>query len=401
MPRPRGNFARLSVNRNPSPSFWLQTAHRTWGRTGAKIGLVWIGVLALLAVFAPLLANSHPLLLVRDGSLTSPALAHFTAADFSLLAIATIAPAAFFFRRRRPLAARLTAAVSGSLVAVIAATSLASPPILVVHEQYRENRADYQWVLNAPIPLSPRDYRRDGDQAPLRPPLAGSEIVHWLGTDQNGADVASRLIHASRVALGIGVVATLIALFIGCLIGGLMGYFAGIADIIGMRLVEIFEAIPTLFLLLTFVAFFDRNLYIMMAIIGLTSWSGYARYTRAEFLRLRSLGFVRAAIAGGLPLKSVLFRHMLPNGINPILVAASFGMANAILAESVLSFLGLGVVDEPSWGELLSQATHSSRFNWWMALFPGGAIFLTVLAYNLLADALRDALNPSSSGFAP
>ena len=389
------------MNRNPGPSFWLQVADRTLKRTGARIGIVWIGALALLAVFAPLLANSRPLLLLRDGSLTSPALAHFTATDFSLLAIVVIAPAAYFFMRRRPLSVRLATAVIGSLLAVVAAVSLASPPLLVVHEQYRENSANYQWVLNAPIPLSPRDYRRDSDQAPLRPPLSGTEIVHWLGTDQNGADVASRLTHASRVALGIGVVATLIALFIGCLLGGLMGYFAGIADILGMRLVEIFEAIPTLFLLLTFVAFFDRNLYIMMAIIGLTSWSGYARYTRAEFLRLRSLGFVRAAIAGGLPLRSVLFRHMLPNGINPILVAASFGMASAILAESVLSFLGLGAVDEPSWGELLSQATHSSRFNWWMALFPGGAIFLTVLAYNLLADALRDALNPSSSEFSP
>jgi peptide/nickel transport system permease protein len=161
-----------------------------------------------------------------------------------------------------------------------------------------------------------------------------------------------------------------------------------------MRLVEIFEAIPTLFLLLTFVAFFGRSLYLMMLIIGLTSWSGYARYVRAEFLRLRQQDFVQGAIASGLSLPSILFRHMLPNGMAPILVAASFGVASAILAEATLSFLGLGLVDDPSWGQMLNQAVQSSTFNWWMAAFPGGAIFLTVFAYNLIGEALRDAVDP-------
>jgi peptide/nickel transport system permease protein len=161
-----------------------------------------------------------------------------------------------------------------------------------------------------------------------------------------------------------------------------------------MRLVEIFEAVPTLFLLLTLVAFFGRSLYLMMVIIGITSWSGYARFIRAEFLKLRSQEFVQAAIACGLPLRSILFRHMLPNGIAPILVSASFGVASAILAEATLSFLGLGPVDDPSWGQMLNQAVQSSTFNWWMAVFPGGAIFLTVFAYNLIGEALRDAIDP-------
>ncbi|CAG0908358.1 unnamed protein product, partial [Cyprideis torosa] len=185
------------------------------------------------------------------------------------------------------------------------------------------------------------------------------------------------MIHASRIALGIGFVATGIALVIGIIIGGLMGYFSGVADIIGMRLVEIFEAIPTLFLLLAFVAFFGRSLYIMMVIIGLTSWPGFARYIRAEFLKLREQDYIQAAVASGLPLRSILFRHMLPNGMAPVLVAASFGVASAILAEATLSFLGLGLVDAPSWGQMLNQAVQSSAFNWWMAVFPGGAIFLT------------------------
>ena len=183
-------------------------------------------------------------------------------------------------------------------------------------------------------------------------------------------------------------------MFIGVIIGGLMGFFSGKVDIFGMRLVEIFEAIPTLFLLLTFVAFFGRSLYIMMVIIGITGWTGYARYIRAEFLRLREQDFVQAATACGLPLYSILFRHMLPNGIAPILVAASFGVASAILAEATLSFLGLGLVGEPSWGQMLNQAVQSSSFNWWMAAFPGGAIFLTVFAYNLIGEALRDSIDP-------
>jgi len=176
-----------------------------------------------------------------------------------------------------------------------------------------------------------------------------------------------------------------------------MGYFSGRFDMIGMRLVEIFEAIPVLFLLLAFVAFFGRSVYIIMVIIGLTGWSGYARYVRAEFLKLRKQDYVQAAIASGLPLRSILFRHMLPNGVAPVLVVASFGVASAILTEATLSFLGLGPVEAPSWGAMLNEAVKSSTFNWWMAAFPGGAIFLTVFAYNLMGEALRDAVDPQLS----
>jgi peptide/nickel transport system permease protein len=220
-------------------------------------------------------------------------------------------------------------------------------------------------------------------------------MAHLLGTERNGADILSRMIHASRIALAVGFIATGIAVVIGVIVGGLMGYFSGVVDIFGMRVVEIFASIPTLFLLLTFVAFFPRNLYIMMAIIGFTSWYGYALFLRAEFLRLRRQDFVQAAIACGLPLRSILFRHMLPNGMTPILVNASFGVASAVLYESTLSFLGLGLVDEPSWGQMLSQAIGpGGSFYWWIALYPGLAIFLTVFAYNLVGEAMRDAIDP-------
>ncbi len=365
-------------------------------RWGARLGLIWIVLLTLVAVFAPLLANTHPLLVQSADGWHSPMLTHLTPADATLLGAFFLALIVLLSPGARLL--RFLLWLVGLVLIGVVSLALVSPPALVVYEQYREAEAmgEYQRVIRAPIPYSAKDYLRDYADTGLESPRSSAERLHWFGTDENGADVLSRMIHATRIALSIGFIATGIALVIGVILGGLMGYFSGIVDIIGMRLVEIFEAIPTLFLLLTFVAFFGRSLYLMMLIIGLTSWSGYARYVRAEFLRLRQQDFVQGAIASGLPLPSILFRHMLPNGMAPILVAASFGVASAILAEATLSFLGLGLVDDPSWGQMLNQAVQSSTFNWWMAVFPGGAIFLTVFAYNLIGEALRDAVDPHS-----
>ena len=367
----------------------------TFLRLGARVGAVWIGVLIVAAAFAPLLANTHPLLMRVNGELQSPALAYLGTADVVLMC-AFLAAAVLLLARRasRASVAALLLTVAGS---ALLGAALTDPPVLTVYEQYREaeRTGEIEWAIRAPIPYSPKDYQRDAGDTGLEAPLAAPDgRTHWFGTDENGADVLSRMIHASRIALGIGLVATGIAMFIGIAVGGLMGWFSGVVDLAGMRLVEIFEAVPTLFLLLTFVAFFGRSLYLMMVIIGLTGWTGYARFVRAEFLRLREQDYVQAAVACGLPLHSILFRHMLPNGVAPILVAASFGIASAILAEAMLSFLGLGLVDDPSWGQMLNQAVKSSTFNWWMAAFPGGAIFLTVFAYNLIGEALRDAIDP-------
>ena len=359
------------------------------------MGALWIGVLIVAAAFAPLLASSHPLLMRADDRLQSPALVHLGAGDVVLMCMALAAVALFVVRcALRTGAAALLVTLAGSALLGVAFTD---PPVLTVYEQYREavRAGGIEWAIHAPVPYSPKDYQRDAGDTGLEAPLAApGDRTHWFGTDENGADVLSRMIHASRIALGIGLVATGIAMLIGIAVGGLMGWFSGVVDLAGMRLVEIFEAVPTLFLLLTFVAFFGRSLYLMMVIIGLTGWTGYARFVRAEFLRLREQDYVQAAVACGLPLHSILFRHMLPNGVAPILVAASFGVASAILAEAMLSFLGLGLVDDPSWGQMLNQAVRSSTFNWWMAVFPGGAIFLTVFAYNLIGEALRDAIDP-------
>ncbi len=382
---------RTTLRRKSYAARILRTTFRQWG---ARLGLLWIGIVAFVAVFAPFLANSRPLLVSVDGVVSSPVIEALGVADvtwmagFFALLLSLLLPIGW--------GKRIFFTLAVALAALLLAPKWFQPPALVVHEQYREQVAQgvFDWQIFPPVPYSPRDYLRDQGDTGFQPPSR----EHWMGTEENGADVLSRMIHASRIALGIGLVATGIAMVIGVIVGGLMGYFSGIVDIIGMRLVEIFEAIPTLFLLLTFVAFFGRNLYIMMIIIGLTGWTGYARYLRAEFLKLRQQDFVQAAIAAGASTTSILFRHMLPNGIAPVLVAASFGFASAILAEATLSFLGLGLVDSPSWGQMLNQAVRSSAFNWWMAIFPGGAIFLTVFAYNLIGDALRDAIDPKLSG---
>lgn len=219
--------------------------------------------------------------------------------------------------------------------------------------------------------------------------------VHVIGTDTLGQDVLSQMMHACRLAISIGFVSTGIAVVIGVTIGSLMGYFGGWVDLLLYRLVEVFMAIPVLFLLIVAAGLLPRNTYVMMAIIGCFTWTGAARFIRAEFMKLRHTDYVQAAQAMGLPLWSILFKHMLPNGVTPVLVESSFLIAAAILIEATLSFLGLGPTGQASWGSLLRNASgEAGGFLWWLAIFPGAAIFLTTLAYNLIGEALRDAIDP-------
>lgn len=222
-----------------------------------------------------------------------------------------------------------------------------------------------------------------------------NQPVHFLGTDTLGQDVVSQLMHACRLSISIGFVSTGIAVFIGVTVGALMGYFGGWVDLLLYRIVEIFMAIPVLFVLIVAAGVLPRNIYVMMAIIGCFSWTGSARFIRAEFMKLRNADYVQAARAAGLPLRSILFKHMLPNGVTPVLVDASFTIAAAIIIEAILSFLGLGPSNQASWGKLLSNAIgDTGSYMWWLAIFPGGAIFLTALSYNLIGEALRDAIDP-------
>ncbi len=218
--------------------------------------------------------------------------------------------------------------------------------------------------------------------------------THWLGTDALGRDVASGMVHGTRLALTIGLVVVAIQATIGILLGGLAGYYGGWIDIALSRLFELMLGIPTFFLIITVAAIFPPSIYLIMAILGLTGWTGIARFIRGEFLKVRSLDFVTAARAIGASDTRVMFGHILPNAVAPVLVSMAFGVSTAILTEAGLSFLGIGVPQHlVTWGSILAES-RSSSFAWWLAVFPGAAIFLTVTAYNLLGDGVRDALDP-------
>jgi peptide/nickel transport system permease protein len=370
-------------------------------RWGARIGLTWLAIMALMAVFAPLLANSYPLLMKVNGQWSSPWLEHLYPQDAVLFIVFFAAIAILPWRRWR-LRFRILTLLGVAVVASALCGALISAPkgTELVHERYRDasyrkgmDLPEVQQAYHALVPYSPSDNLRDKDNPRLQPP----SLEHPLGTTDNGADLFAQMVYATRIALSIGFISVGIALAIGVVVGGLMGYLVGWVDLIGMRLVEIFDAIPPLFFMLMFVAAFGGNLFVMMAIIGATSWVQYAVFVRAEFLSLRHQDYVRAAQAMGLPLRSILFQHMLPNGLAPVLVAASFGIAGAVLAESILSFLEIGLTGMTSWGKLLSEALGvGGTFYWWLAIYPGLAIFLTVLAFTLLGEALRDAIDPKT-----
>ncbi|MBL4590805.1 MAG: ABC transporter permease [Phycisphaerales bacterium] len=259
-------------------------------------------------------------------------------------------------------------------------TSLMSEPVAGVIEGFENAHADGSIPTLIELKGAITEYKSPG---------------HFLGTDVFGQDVLSQMLHACRLSISIGLVSTSIAVTIGVVVGAIMGYFGGIIDLLLYRVVEVFMAIPVLFLLIVAAGVLPRNIYIMMAIIGCFTWTGAARFVRAEFMKLRNVDYIQSARAMGLPLRSILFKHMLPNGVTPVLVEASFAIAAAILIEATLSYLGLGPANQASWGLLLSNATgDTGAFVWWLAIFPGGAIFLTALAYNLIGEALRDAVDP-------
>ncbi len=373
-------------------SFSAKVIRDVFSNIGAKLGLVWIVIMIVSAVFAPIISNSHPFLMMVDGTFSSPMVAHLTWIDVALLSSFFSGILIWLSFKRVDGWKRICLIILASILISLVSSLSVSSPKAIIYDQYREglSSGEIESAYFAPIPYSPTDRLRD-DPSPLKAP----STKHLLGTDEDGADVLSRMIYGSRIALGIGLVATFTSLIIGVLYGGVMGFYSGWVDIIMMRFLEIFESIPSLFLILTVVAFFGRNIYLIMLIIGLTGWPGYARFLRAEFLKLRQQDFVQAAEASGLSLGSILFRHMLPNGIAPLLVLSSFGMASAILVEATLSFLGLGAIDQPSWAAMLNQAVGpGGSIAIWMATFPGLAIFLTLFAYTLIGEALRDAIDP-------
>ena len=247
------------------------------------------------------------------------------------------------------------------------------------------------------IALAAPLFRVDPDAIDLRNRLAEPNGQHWLGTDELGRDILARMIHGARVSLTVGFFATLISVVVGSFLGAIAGYYGRAADWIVSRLIEIVLCFPFLFLVLGIVALFRPSLGTIMIALGLTTWTNEARYVRGEFLRIREAEFAQAARASGARDARIIFRHLLPNAIAPVIVSASFGVAWAILVESSLSFLGLGVpLPTASWGSILSDARSQIEYAWWLILFPGLAIFTTVAAFNIIGERFRAALDPRS-----
>ena len=217
-----------------------------------------------------------------------------------------------------------------------------------------------------------------------------------MGTTYDGWDVFAIMIHGSRVALLVGFVTTGIAAVIGIVLGATAGYFGGWVDIMISRFTEVVMSVPTLVIIIALLAIVDKpSIWLTMAVLGLTSWTTICRLTRAEFLRLKAMDYVVAARALGAGELRIMFRHILPNSLAPILVPITFGIASAILLEAGLSILGLGSPpNTPSWGNLLNRGKDNFETMWWLVLFPGMAIFLTVLAYNLIGEGLQEATDP-------
>jgi len=229
----------------------------------------------------------------------------------------------------------------------------------------------------------------------LRNVLAGPSLSHPFGTDTLGRDVLSRVIYGSRISLLVGFVSVGIATLIGLILGSISGYYGGIVDEVIMRFVDLMMCFPTFFLILAVIAFLEPSIWNIMAVIGLTSWMGISRLVRAEFLSIKSKEFVLAAKSQGLSSMKIIFSHVLPNALSPVWVVATLGVGGAILTESALSFLGIGVQPPTaSWGNILAQAKDNIEIAWWLSLWPGLAIFFTVMGYNLLGEGLSDILDP-------
>jgi peptide/nickel transport system permease protein len=383
----------------------------------ALLGLYSIFALLALATVAPVLASNQPFYWNAGNGPEFPWLpALFNRLLFEnavdvffnvLLVAAPIASGAVWLsfrsarRRRQALpTARLVARVAaGILLLFLAVTIERVGPLenpfsftrqVVNYRAEQERLVALGQAPSAVFPPVPYSYRETDPLRSLQPP--GTR--HWLGTDLEGRDVFCRMLFGTRISLTIGIVAVALYVSIGTFLGALAGYFGGWVDNIISRLIEVMITFPSFFLILTLAALVqERSIFHVMVIIGLTSWTSVARLVRAEFLRQKSLDYVQAALAMGLRRRRIIFIHILPNAIAPALVAATFGIASAILIESSLSFLGIGDASAPSWGETLNAGRVQQKL--WLVLAPGAAIFFVVTVFNLVGEGIRDALDPT------
>jgi peptide/nickel transport system permease protein len=384
----------------PQGGYWADVGRRFFKKKWAVLGLCALLMLCFLAVFAPFLAGNRPLIFRDDDSLSLPVFAAFTAEDFLWLSFPGIVivfwPFGRLLRRRERKEGRthsgpgLQWMFTAILVLAAIVIALLWPEKLDRSDftAYRDGAREASICVMPPVPWSPQEISlSDKVQAPSG--------AHWLGTDPVGRDVLSRLIHGTRVSLLVGFVAVILYVVIGVVMGALAGFFGGWTDMLISRLIEVVICFPAIFAILAVLCFLPPSVFWIMILIGLLRWPRVARLTRGEFLRLRNEDFVTSSRALGLSNFRIIFFQILPNSLAPVLVAATFGIAGAILLESGLSFLGFGVQPPmPSWGEMLASGRAYFDRSWWLTLCPGLAIFLAVTAFNLIGEGLRDALDP-------
>ncbi|MBS1910996.1 MAG: ABC transporter permease [Bacteroidetes bacterium] len=331
----------------PDQSYWSLVKHQFRKHRGAVWSLRFIYVLFFVAVFADFLANEKPIACSYKGTFYVPALQEYAVG-----------------------------------------LHLAKYPPELANADWKTLK--YDWKIPAPVQFG--SGTPDLSSSFAKP--FSFDSGHYLGTDQLGRDLLSGLIHGSRISLAIGFVSMGIAAIIGVLLGAIAGYFGGWVDIAISRLIELFLNFPVFFLIITIVSFMEANIMLVMVVIGATGWMGIARLIRGEVLRIRNMEYITAATSLGFSAPRIILLHVIPNSLAPVLVSIAFGIAGAILIESTLAFLGFGVpLTVVTWGSALNQA-RSDVTAWWLAIFPGIMIFLTVLSYNLIGDALRDALDP-------
>lgn len=368
----------------------------------AMVGLVCIAAFIIIAVCAPLIAFDKPLVFNCGAGWEFPfwkGLFDRNAFESSIdiifntaLVLAPIIIAMFALAKKGILRLWRALAILAVGIAVISILIAVFPMSL----PYRNYVSDYEeaksngveaFAIFPPLRCSYREIDPVGSHPE---PMSRR---HLFGTDSGGRDIFARMIYGTRIALSVGVVAVSIYIAIGTVLGSLAGFFGGRVDIVISRAIEIMLCFPVFFLILTIAGFIeDRSIFHIMLLIGLTRWTGPARLVRGEFLRNKQMDYVQAATALGLKKFRIIFGHVLPNSIAPVLVTATFGIAAAVLVESSLSFLGLGDPTVPSWGEILTIGRIERRLN--MILIPGFAIFALVSVFNLLGEGLRDAIDP-------
>ena len=386
------------------------------------VGMLWsLAALFLLAILAPLIASEQPFIFNEGGetlypwfvALLNPPSAVDLMFNVALLVLPPWAIVAWFLNRKskardvpgRKRVAWFLLLFVGLLILGIGNAWQWGPKNRYFDRDFKkDHHAGTGSGVYTLIPYGPTE--QDLDMI-LKPPLSTREEdsvryrdgeIHLLGTDDSGRDVLVRLIYGTRIAITIGFLAVSIYMAIGIALGGIAGYFGGWVDILISRIIEIVLLFPAFFLILILVALIGPSLYLIMVVIGLTGWPTIARLIRGEFLRQRSIDYVTAARAVGASGPRIIFRHILPNALAPAFVAAPFGIAGAIVTEAGLSVLGFGVrPPAPTWGTLLNLAVGNLNL-WWLTVFAGASIFFTVTVFNLVGNALRDAMDPRLKG---